>query len=139
MGGVGGVGGDVSACTKEGSNLKDLARLKTRRFLGGVGGVSERSRAAGKKGASISITVPPGTVVYNEQERMVTTCTQSTLFLYLHMLPQVCDLDDVHMSHVLARGGTGGSHMTPNWHGRPGQRGVFILKLKSIADVGLVG
>lgn len=43
------------------------------------------------------------------------------------------------MQTVLARGGGGGSHMTPNWHGLPGQHGVFVLQLKSIADVGLVG
>lgn len=43
------------------------------------------------------------------------------------------------MKRVLAKGGAGGCHMTPDWHGRPGQRGVFVLKLKTIADIGLVG
>lgn len=43
------------------------------------------------------------------------------------------------MKRVLAQGGDGGSHMTSNWHGLPGQRGVFVLKLKTIADIGLVG
>lgn len=51
----------------------------------------------------------------------------------------MCDLHEVDMKKVLAKGGEGGAHMTPNWHGRQGQRGVFILKLKTIADIGLVG
>ena len=55
------------------------------------------------------------------------------------MPQQVCDLHKPGMNCVLASGGGGGSHMTPNWHGRPGQLGVFVLKLKTIADVGLVG
>lgn len=40
---------------------------------------------------------------------------------------------------MLVKGGDGGNHMTPNWHGLPGQQGIFIFKLKSIAEVGLVG
>ena len=40
---------------------------------------------------------------------------------------------------MLAQGGQGGSHKTPNWHGLRGERHVFSLKLKSLADVGLVG
>ena len=71
VGGVGGVGGDVCVCTVEGANLRDIANLKTRRFLAGVGGMSEQSRAAGRKGSSITLMVPPGTVVYDDQERMV--------------------------------------------------------------------
>lgn len=40
---------------------------------------------------------------------------------------------------MLAKGGQGGSHTTPNWNGLPGQRHVFVFKMKSLADVGLVG
>lgn len=49
------------------------------------------------------------------------------------------DLSRVGLKKVLVKGGIGGHHQIPNWHGLPGQRGVFVLKLKSIADVGLVG
>ena len=40
---------------------------------------------------------------------------------------------------VLVKGGEGGSHVTPNCRGLPGNRAVFLLVLKTIADVGLVG
>ena len=60
-------------------------------------------------------------------------------FFFISTIVQVCDLYASGMKTVVARGGRGGNHMTPNWHGLSGQRGVFILKLKSIADVGIVG
>jgi len=40
---------------------------------------------------------------------------------------------------MLARGGEGGSHMTPDGRGQPGSKDVYLLVLKSIADIGLVG
>ena len=49
------------------------------------------------------------------------------------------DLDEVGSSHVLVRGGTGGSHLTTNYQGRKGARGIFTLELKLIAEVGMVG
>ena len=49
------------------------------------------------------------------------------------------DLDEIGSCHVLARGGTGGSHITTNYQGRKGARGVFTLELKLIAEVGMVG
>ena len=51
----------------------------------------------------------------------------------------MCDLYAGGMKRVVARVGRGGSYMTPNWHGLSVEHGVFVLKLKSIADVGLVG
>ena len=49
------------------------------------------------------------------------------------------DLDSIGSSYTLVRGGSGGSHMTKSYSGIKGQRGVFILELKLIADIGLVG
>ncbi len=63
LGGVGGVGGDVVVCAVEGSNLRDVARMRTRRFVGGAGGVGERTRERGRKGDGVVLPVPPGTVV----------------------------------------------------------------------------
>ena len=71
LGSIGGVGGDVSVCAVDGSNLRDLARLTLRRFVADVGGTGERSHISGKKGAGITLSVPPGTVVYDAQGQMV--------------------------------------------------------------------
>lgn len=54
-------------------------------------------------------------------------------------LSQIADLDEVDSYHVLARGGAGGSHMTTNYQGQRGSKGVFTLELKLIADIGMVG
>lgn len=51
----------------------------------------------------------------------------------------MADLDVDGSRHILAEGGTGGNHMTTDYHGQKGSRGVFTLKLKLIADVGMVG
>ena len=51
----------------------------------------------------------------------------------------MADLDVHGSGHILAKGGTGGSHMTTDYQGQKGSRGVFTLQLKLIADVGMVG
>ena len=72
LGGFGGEGGDVFVRAVEGSSLSDLSRRESRRFIAGVGGSASRSRLGGKKGESVIISVPPGTVVYNQnEEKMV--------------------------------------------------------------------
>lgn len=63
MGGVGGEGGRVSVCAVEGSNLSDIARRESRRFIGGLGGYSTSGRVFGEKGCDVTVRVPPGTVV----------------------------------------------------------------------------
>ena len=49
------------------------------------------------------------------------------------------DLDEVGSCHVLVKGGAGGSHVTTNYQGRKGARGVFTFELKLIAEIGMVG
>lgn len=49
------------------------------------------------------------------------------------------DLDEIGSSHVLVKGGAGGSHLTTNYQGQKGTKGVFTLELKLIAEVGMVG
>ena len=55
----------------DGSNLRDITRLESRRFLASVGGRGERSNASGRKGNGVMISVPPGTVVYDQDEKEV--------------------------------------------------------------------
>ena len=50
----------------------------------------------------------------------------------------MCDLPAAGCREVLVRGGEGGSAVT-NYNGSRGDKGVFILTLKTIADIGLVG
>ena len=71
MGGTGGNGGDVSLRAVEGSNLRDIGCMKSRRFVASVGGMAERSSANGKKGVGITLSVPPGTVVHDNLGQMV--------------------------------------------------------------------
>lgn len=68
-GSVGGEGGDVCVCAVEDSSLSDIARLQTRRFVASAGGDARRTSAAGKKGGGITISVPPGTVIYDQGEK----------------------------------------------------------------------
>ena len=49
------------------------------------------------------------------------------------------DLASHGTRQVLAKGGEGGSHMTPSGCGQHGSKAVYLLVLKSIADIGLVG
>ena len=69
LGCVGGDGGDVYVRAVRDSSLSDLAQRMSRRFLAGVGGSAKRSRVRGVKGDDITISVPPGTVVYDHTEK----------------------------------------------------------------------
>ncbi len=74
LGGLGGDGGDVEVCASEGATLGHIAKMKTRRFIASVGGRSVISKVQGKKGANVTIHVPPGTVVYaGDNDVMVIT------------------------------------------------------------------
>jgi GTP-binding protein len=65
-------------------------------------------------------------------------------------LPVIADLTEAGQEYILCHGGRGGrgnesykssTHQTPREYeeGQPGEIGQFVLELKSIADVGLVG
>ena len=69
IGGMGGAGGDVEVCAVEGTALSDIARMKTKRFVAGTGINSKRVMIHGKKGSGVVIKVPPGTVVYDQDEK----------------------------------------------------------------------
>eukprot|EP00731_Ephydatia_muelleri_P008016 Em0004g354a len=122
LGGLGGDGGDVVARAQPGS-LAHIAKSSSRRFVAPNGGHSTSQRPCGNRGRDLVIHVPPGTtVVSGEGDRQ-----------------QLADLDHVDATAVLARGGRGGSQLTPNFSGAKGESRVLRLELKLIADVGFVG
>jgi GTPase len=129
-GGDGGRGGDVALICQSGR--RDLASLgRSKHFRAGRGGHGEGARRHGERGEERLVAVPPGTVV--------TLLDGSTAELLA---------DGQRL--VVARGGGGGhgnkrfatsTRRSPRFaeQGLPGQSGWIELRLKLLADVGLVG
>ena len=131
-GGDGGRGGDVVVEAVEGLNTLVDFRYQQHFFArNGQGGMGRQR--TGRDGGEIVLRVPVGTEVLEEDEETV-----------------VADLTEVGDRVVLARGGNGGfgnlrfkssTNQAPR-NANPGQPGVertLWLRLKLIADVGLVG
>jgi GTP-binding protein len=131
-GGDGGKGGDVWAeCVENLNTLIDYRyqqHFKARKGGGGMG----RNRA-GAKGADCTIKVPPGTQIFAED--------QETL---------LADLEKPGERALLAKGGNGGfgnahfksaTNQAPRRAnpGQPGEELTIWLRLKLIADAGIVG
>jgi GTP-binding protein len=131
-GGDGGRGGNI--VLRGNSHYWTLIHLKYQRHVfaeNGSGGFG--SRSSGKAGADIYIEVPLGTVARDADTGEV-----------------VCEVTADGEEQMLLRGGRGG---LGNWHfksatnqapryaqpGESGSEGAFILELKVLADVGLVG
>ncbi len=131
-GGDGGRGGNI--ILKGNSHFWTLIHLKYQRHIfaeNGSGGYG--SRSSGKAGADIYIDVPLGTVARNADTGEV-----------------VCEVTADGEEQMLLQGGRGG---LGNWHfktatnqapryaqpGEAGSEAAFILELKVLADVGLVG
>ena len=131
-GGDGGKGGDVIAeCVNGLNTLIDYRyqqHVKAKTGMHGMG----RNRAGGK-GADAILRVPAGTQIFEEDGETL-----------------IGDLTEVGKSLCLARGGNGGfgnayfttsTNRAPR-HANPGQDGkemTIVLRLKLIADAGLVG
>ena len=130
-GGDGGRGGDIIAVVDDHmSTLMDF-RYK-RKYVAGNGMNGQGNRCSGKDGESLTIKVPRGTLIRDKETGGI-----------LH------DMSDDE-PFVIARGGKGGwgndhfksaTHQTPRYAqpGEDGEEGWFILELKLLADVGLVG
>jgi GTP-binding protein len=131
-GGDGGRGGDVWIEAVDGLNtLIDYRYQQHFKAETGVHGMG-RNRA-GHNGADVVLKVPVGTQVYEEDRETL-----------------IADLDHAGMRVLLAKGGNGGfgnayfkgpinqapRHANP---GLPGEERWLWLRLKLIADVGLVG
>ncbi|HEX2971960.1 MAG TPA: GTPase ObgE [Tepidisphaeraceae bacterium] len=131
-GGDGGDGGSVYFLADPNKNtLFDFTGKHHWRAGKGEDGMGKKM--AGSKGADLVIRVPPGTLIYDDEYKVL-----------------LADLDEPWKKVRIARGGRGG---LGNWHfrsstnqapryaepGTDGQERRLHLELKLIADVGLVG
>jgi GTP-binding protein len=131
-GGDGGRGGSVIAVAK--SNLNTLIDYRYQQhFKAQRGGHGMGQQRSGAKGSDVVIEVPVGTQIYEEDNETL-----------------VADLTEEGQTLVLAKGGDGGFGNThyksstnrapkradPGW---PGKERWLWLRLKLIADIGLIG
>ncbi|GEN30982.1 GTP-binding protein [Cerasibacillus quisquiliarum] len=131
-GGDGGKGGDVIFQVDEGlSTLMDFRYNRHFKAKRGENGMSKNKH--GKDADPLIVSVPPGTIVYNEETNEL-----------------IADLTEHEQQAVIARGGRGGRgnvrfasprDPAPNIaeNGEPGEELTVRVELKVIADVGLVG
>lgn len=131
-GGDGGRGGDVWAEVVDGLNtLIDYRYQQHFRAKTGMHGMGRNM--TGGKGADVILKVPVGTQIFEEDNETL-----------------ICDLTEVGQRYRLAKGGNGGfgnlhfktsTNQAPR-RANPGQEGIertLWLRLKLIADAGLVG
>jgi GTP-binding protein len=131
-GGDGGRGGDVWVEAVD--NLNTLIDYRYQQHVAAKNGQHGMGKEmTGAHGDDAVMKVPPGTQVYEEDGETL-----------------ICDLAQAGDRVLLLRGGNGGfgnahfksatnqapRHANP---GQPGEERIFILKLKLIADVGLIG
>ena len=131
-GGNGGMGGSIIFCVDH--NLHTLQDIKYKRIYKAQNGKQGSSnRKTGKDGEDIFITVPLGTLIKSAKTKDI-----------------LADLIQNEETYTATEGGKGGkgninfkssTNQTPRYAqpGLPGTKGVFILELKVLADVGLVG
>ncbi|MBX3470858.1 MAG: GTPase ObgE [Planctomycetes bacterium] len=131
-GGDGGDGGSVILHVSPARmTLQDIGHRRHYRAPPGQNGRGKNM--AGRGGRDLVITVPPGTLVFDDEAGAL-----------------VADLTDPGTDFVLCRGGRGGRGNTSfanalnqvprvATRGEPGQRGKFRFELKLIAEVGIVG
>jgi len=131
-GGDGGKGGDVVMESSERHNTLVHFRFNPE-YKAERGRHGEGSNKTGRDGEGVTLKVPVGTIVYDEETG-----------------EKVYDFSRADERVVIARGGRGGrgnaqfkssTHQAPREHedGRPGEERVYRLELKLLADVGLVG
>jgi GTP-binding protein len=131
-GGDGGKGGDVVLEANPHDNT--LLRYRyNREFRADRGRHGEGSKCHGRSGAEMILSVPVGTVIWDQEtgEQLVDFTEPGQRFLVAHG----------------GRGGRGNAHFAKPWHqaprehddGEPGEERRLRLELKLLADVGLVG
>lgn len=157
-GGDGGKGGDIILRTDiHTDNLVDFyyrPLLKSSRGEHGLG-----KNMYGKAGADMIYKVPVGTVIYRIPPQVVEPPAEDRAadgepptkpIILLADCQLVADLDQESQDFILCHGGSGGkgnTHFKSSVNraprqfteGEPGEEGFFLLELRKIADVGLVG
>ncbi|HEY8303231.1 MAG TPA: GTPase ObgE [Solirubrobacteraceae bacterium] len=133
-GGDGGRGGDVVLVCDD--SLRDLQSFRRRaHYRAGRGGHGEGALRHGADGDTLVVRVPPGTQVEGVEGEVV---------------GRRWDLLAAGQRAVVAKGGSGGrgnkrfatpTRQAPHFaeRGLPGEEGWLALRLKLLADVGLVG
>jgi GTP-binding protein len=131
-GGNGGQGGDILIHTNE--NLNSLIHLHThKKFKAEPGQTGMKRDKNGHAGEDLTLEVPIGTSIYNEDKSQV-----------------LADLNQANMTYVAAvggRGGYGNAHFTSSTRqapgfaefGEKGEEKNIHLELKLVADVGIIG
>ncbi len=131
-GGDGGRGGSIHLRVDPGqTTLRDFRHHH--HFRAEPGGRGTGSRRHGKAGADLSLVVPPGTAVYDDETG--------------ELLADLVSVEQVAMIARGGRGGLGNTHFATSTHqapkhaqkGEPGEERWVRLELRLIADVGLVG
>lgn len=133
-GGDGGNGGNVYFQIDEAVNtLSYFNRYKN--FKAGAGENGQRECRKGKGGEDLILKVPPGTLIYNQENNELLWDTAEV---------------DLSKSLLIAKGGKGGfgnaHYRSPTRQapriaqlGLPGEKQKLRLELKLIADVGIIG
>jgi GTP-binding protein len=131
-GGDGGRGGDVIAEAME--NLNTLIDYRFQQHVKAKSGEGGKGKVmTGANGDNAIMKVPVGTEIYEEDGETL-----------------IVDMDEPGMRYRLLKGGNGGfgnyhfksaTNQAPEFAlpGQPAQERTFILKLKLIADAGLIG
>ncbi|CAG2231017.1 GTP-binding protein 10,GTP-binding protein 10 homolog,GTPase Obg,GTPase Obg/CgtA [Mytilus edulis] len=121
-GGVGGKGGDVTLrCVGASSHLTKVKdKYPEKRCLAQTGKNSGKRHLLGDNGENLTIEVPAGIIVRNDEGR------------------EIADLNKEGQEFVVAKGGIGG-HPGNNFLGKAGDLKSITHVLKLIADIGLVG
>src|SRR5437762_6165717 len=142
-GGDGGRGGDV--ILRADRHVDNLANLFYEPIIKAKnGGHGMGKKMAGRAGATKIVKVPVGTIVYAVEgaQRSTPNAEQSGI--------PIVDLTRDGQEFVLCRGGAGGKgnvhfkssrNRAPRQYteGEEGEQGYFVLELRTIADVGLIG
>ena len=134
-GGDGGDGGSIYFYADK--NCDSLQKyVEKKQYTASEGKNGSRARRAGAKGEDLFLPVPLGTILYELDENN----NQVLCFDF-------CHADEQYLAVQGGDGGFGNAHFVssirqiPRFRelGEPGKSKKFILELKTIADVGLVG